>query len=84
MRSRYHHPLILGGLIASALVASGCTRGATRGGLIGGAGGAIIGSATGLGTAEGAIIGGAAGAVIGDDDHKDRRHRGHRRDRDPD
>jgi hypothetical protein len=62
-------------LVAGAAATSACSRGATRGGLIGGAGGAIVGSATGLGTAEGAIIGGAAGAVIGDDDRCTRRER---------
>lgn len=55
---------------------SACSRGATRGGLIGGAGGAVVGSATGLGTTEGAVIGGTAGAIIGDKEkHKRRRHR---------
>ncbi len=36
------------------------------GGLVGGAGGAVVGDATGLGTTGGAVIGGAGGAVIGD------------------
>lgn len=57
----------LGLLAASALALTACSHGATRGGLIGGAGGAVVGSATGLGTVEGAVIGGAAGAIIGDD-----------------
>ena len=63
-----------GGLPDAVLVSVG------GGGLIGGAGGAVVGSVTGLGTTEGALIGGAAGAVIGDDnDRGDRRDR--RRDR---
>jgi osmotically inducible lipoprotein OsmB len=52
-----------------ALAATGisaCSRGATAGGLIGGAGGAVVGKATGVGATEGAIIGGTAGAIIGD------------------
>ena len=49
------------------MATTACSRGATAGGLIGGTGGAVVGSATGLGTTEGAVIGGAAGAVIGDD-----------------
>lgn len=54
-------------LLASATTLGACSRGATAGGLIGGAGGAVVGKATGLGTTEGAVVGGAAGAVIGDD-----------------
>jgi hypothetical protein len=57
------------------LALGACSHGATRGGLIGGAGGAVVGSATGLGTTEGAVIGGTAGAIIGDNDHKQKRHR---------
>ncbi|MET0248853.1 MAG: hypothetical protein ABW164_03895 [Sphingobium sp.] len=66
-------------LVAAGASLTACSRGATRGGLIGGAGGALVGSATGLGTVEGAAIGGAAGAIIGDNgdrrrcDRRDRR-----------
>ncbi|WP_313804011.1 hypothetical protein [Sphingobium sp.] len=62
----------LGLLMAGALSLSACSHGATRGGLIGGAGGAVVGAATGLGTVEGAVIGGTAGAIIGDNSHKRR------------
>lgn len=62
-------------LVAAASSLTACSRGATRGGLIGGAGGALVGSATGLGTVEGAAIGGAAGAVIGDATDCSRRDR---------
>lgn len=65
----------LGLLMAGAMTLGACSHGATRGGLIGGAGGAAVGAVTGLGTVEGAVIGGAAGAVIGDNDGKHRRHR---------
>lgn len=76
MNSHLIKPALLLGVAASLVMLGGCSRGATRGGLIGGAGGAVVGSATGLGTTEGALIGGAAGAVIGDsDDRKDRRRR---------
>lgn len=63
---------LIAGVLGLGLMAGGCSRNATIGGLAGGAGGAVIGDATGLGTTEGAIIGGAAGSVIGDstDDHK--------------
>jgi len=60
--------MLIGAALASATTLGACSRGATRGGLIGGAGGAVLGSATGLGTTEGAVIGGTAGAVIGDKD----------------
>lgn len=66
----------LGLLVAGAAAVSACSHGATRGGLIGGAGGAVVGGATGLGTVEGAVIGGTAGAIIGDKadcSRKDRR-----------
>lgn len=53
-------------LLATAAGLGACSHGATTGGLIGGAGGAVVGDATGLGTVEGAVVGGAAGAVIGD------------------
>lgn len=66
----------IGLLLVGAMATTACSRGATRGGLIGGAGGAVVGSVTGLGTTEGAVIGGAAGAVIGDkDDRCSRRER---------
>jgi len=58
---------VIGLLLAGAMATTACSGGATRGGLSGGTGGAIVGSATGLGTTEGAVIGGAAGAVMGDD-----------------
>ncbi len=67
---------LVGFVGAGLMTTTACSRGATRGGLIGGAGGAVVGSATGLGTTEGAIIGGTAGAIIGDNDkcsRKDRR-----------
>lgn len=57
------------GLSLIVVLASGtsaCSHGATRGGLLGGAGGAVVGSATGLGATEGALVGGTAGAIIGD------------------
>lgn len=57
------------GLSLIVVLASGtsaCSHGATRGGLLGGAGGAVVGSATGLGATEGALDGGTAGAIIGD------------------
>lgn len=63
---------VAAGLSLIVILASGtsaCSRDATRGGLIGGAGGAVVGSATGLGTTEGAIAGGTAGAIIGDKDN---------------
>lgn len=66
MDSYWKKSAAIGLLLVSAMATTACSRGATRGGLIGGAGGALVGSATGLGTAEGAVIGGAAGAVIGD------------------
>lgn len=53
------------GLSLIVVLASGtsaCSHGATRGGLLGGAGGAVVGSATGLG----ALVGGTAGAIISD------------------
>lgn len=75
MDSRIKHGLAIGLLVVGAAATSACSRGATRGGLIGGAGGAVVGSATGLGTAEGAVIGGAAGAIIGDNDRCTRRER---------
>lgn len=62
----------LGLLMAGALALTACSRDATRGGLIGGAGGAVVGAATGLGTVEGAAIGGTAGAIIGDNAHRRR------------
>jgi hypothetical protein len=65
----------IGLLLVGAMATTACSRGATRGGLIGGAGGAVVGSATGLGTAEGAVIGGAAGALIGDKSDCSRRER---------
>ncbi|WP_103097240.1 hypothetical protein [Novosphingobium guangzhouense] len=64
---------VLSLLVVLASGTSACSRGATRGGLIGGAGGAVLGSATGLGTTEGAVVGGTAGAIIGDKD----KHRHH-------
>ncbi|WP_257554947.1 hypothetical protein [Sphingobium sp. CFD-2] len=67
MPDRHGRIAALGLLTAGALALTACSHGATRGGLIGGAGGAVVGSATGLGTVEGAVIGGAAGAIIGDD-----------------
>jgi osmotically inducible lipoprotein OsmB len=68
--------IALAGLLGVGLMATtACSRGATRGGLIGGAGGAVVGSATGLGTTEGAIIGGTAGAIIGDNDKCSRKER---------
>lgn len=60
----------IGLLLVGAMATTACSRGATRGGLIGGVGGAVVGSATGLGTTEGAVIGGAAGAIIGDDNDR--------------
>ncbi|MFT4053952.1 MAG: hypothetical protein QM681_05560 [Novosphingobium sp.] len=65
---------VLSFLVVLASGTSACSRGATRGGLIGGAGGAVVGSATGLGTTEGAVVGGTAGTIIGDKD-KHHRHR---------
>lgn len=76
MNMYFNKIVALGLITASAMTLGACSRGATRGGLIGGAGGAVVGSATGLGTAEGAVIGGAVGAVIGDkDDRCSRRER---------
>ncbi|EKU74632.1 hypothetical protein SAMN05518668_106117 [Sphingobium sp. YR657] len=66
MTGKFSRMIALGLLLAGATSLTACSRGATRGGLIGGAGGAVIGSATGLGTTEGAVIGGTAGAIIGD------------------
>lgn len=60
---------VAAGLSLIVVLASGtsaCSHGAARGGLIGGAGGAVVGSATGLGTTEGAVVGGTTGAIIGD------------------
>ena len=74
-------PLLFAGIAATLVAVGGCSSGATRGGLIGGAGGAVVGSATGLGTVEGAVIGGAAGALIGDNDRKKCSKRDRRRDR---
>lgn len=75
MQSNHWKLASLAAVAASALALGACSHGATRGGLIGGAGGAVVGSATGLGTVEGAVIGGAAGAIIGDNDcsRRDRR-----------
>jgi hypothetical protein len=70
MRSDLRRAAILFSVAALPVLAGGCSHDAARGGLIGGAGGAVVGSATGLGTTEGALIGGTAGAVIGDDDKK--------------
>lgn len=75
MNGKFSHMMALGLLVVGATSLTACSRGATRGGLIGGAGGAVVGSATGLGTAEGALIGGAAGAVIGDKSDCSRRER---------
>ncbi len=62
MTGKFSRMMALGLLLAGATSLTACSRGATRGG----AGGAVIGSATGLGTTEGAVIGGTAGAIIGD------------------
>ncbi|WCT71855.1 hypothetical protein PQ455_09325 [Sphingomonas naphthae] len=78
MQNGIARPLLVVALATSVVMVGGCSRGSTRGGLIGGAGGAVIGSATGLGTTEGAVIGGTAGAIIGDNDGKKKRR--HRRD----
>lgn len=67
--------LVIIGLASMVLLASGCSHGATRGGLIGGAGGAVVGSVTGVGATTGAVVGGTAGAIIGDNDSKKHRHR---------
>ena len=67
MDSNIKRSMAIGLLVAGALATGACSRGATAGGLIGGAGGAVVGDATGLGTTEGAVIGGTAGAIIGDD-----------------
>ncbi|KQM99184.1 hypothetical protein ASE85_10710 [Sphingobium sp. Leaf26] len=75
MDSHWKKVLGIGLLVVAATATTACSRGATRGGLIGGAGGAIVGSATGLGTTEGAVIGGAAGAIIGDKSACSRRDR---------
>jgi hypothetical protein len=64
MKTKFVSGLVM--ILAAGAGLGGCSHGATRGGLIGGTGGAVVGSATGLGTAEGAVIGGTAGAVIGD------------------
>ncbi|WP_176597057.1 MULTISPECIES: hypothetical protein [Sphingobium] len=71
---KHHHGKFaaLGLLAAGVLGLTACSHGATRGGLIGGAGGAVVGAATGLGTVEGAVIGGTAGAIIGDNKSKRR------------
>lgn len=75
MDNRMKNAFAIGLLVVGAAATSACSRGATRGGLIGGAGGAVVGSATGLGTTEGAIIGGTAGAIIGDNDRCTRKER---------
>lgn len=75
MDSYWKKAATIGLLVVAATATTACSRGATRGGLIGGAGGAIVGSATGLGTTEGAVIGGAAGAIIGDKSDCSRRDR---------
>lgn len=61
---------LIAGIAALGLATGACSRGATVGGLVSGAGGAVVGDATGLGTTEGAVIGGTAGAIIGDDDDR--------------
>jgi osmotically inducible lipoprotein OsmB len=70
MRLDLRRAAIVLGVASLPVLVGGCSHGSTRGGLIGGAGGAVVGSATGLGTTEGALIGGTAGAVIGDDKKK--------------
>ncbi|HUD92014.1 hypothetical protein [Sphingobium sp.] len=75
MDNRIKGALAIGLLVIGAASTSACSRGATRGGLIGGAGGAVVGSATGLGTTEGALIGGTAGAIIGDKSDCSRKER---------
>ena len=55
---------IILGILASALVLSGCNmNNTTKGGLIGGAGGGALGA--GLGAAIGALAGGSSGAKLG-------------------
>ena len=57
--------LVLGAVLASAVVLAGCRTATATGALVGTVGGAAVGGATAGARATGAMVGAAGGAIVG-------------------